>query len=441
MRRRRAARRPPPPGAAGDRRRRRRPPPSARPSAQPAVRPTTVEPRRPASPPAGPPPRGPRTPATAPPGSTRARVDRRSPRWRTGHRTGQRRSGPRPAAARCAPDERLRTAARAAQRGHGRPTTTSATPGATAAARATGRARRLPRAGAARTSPWATARRPAVMAGWMDSRGHRANILNCDSGRSASAAGPRPRRHAVLDPDLRAGLSRGRRGRGGGWQRGQLYDERFMNGSRRIGVPQRAARLALAAVRVQRPVEVAALAVDVDVQRVEAGAARPRSPRRARPRTWPSSRAYRRPGQRVGRPGAVQLGPPQRLVGVDVADPGDQRLVEQRPLDLGVLARAARPRTPRRRRAGPSGRGRCARSRPAAPRRPAETARPPNVRWSTKRSCGPPSAKVNRTRRCGLVRRLGRLHQQLAGHAEVADDRVAGVERQPQVFAAAARRR
>lgn len=31
-----------------------------------------------------------------------------------------------------------------------------------------------------------------------------------------------------------------RRTRGGGWQRGQKYDERFMNRVRRIGVPQRA---------------------------------------------------------------------------------------------------------------------------------------------------------------------------------------------------------
>jgi hypothetical protein len=32
----------------------------------------------------------------------------------------------------------------------------------------------------------------------------------------------------------------------------------------------------------------------------------------------------------------VQPGPPERLVGVDVADPGDQRLVQQSPLDLGA---------------------------------------------------------------------------------------------------------
>ena len=29
------------------------------------------------------------------------------------------------------------------------------------------------------------------------------------------------------------------RARGTGWQRGQKYDERFMNSTRRIGVPQR----------------------------------------------------------------------------------------------------------------------------------------------------------------------------------------------------------
>ncbi len=37
----------------------------------------------------------------------------------------------------------------------------------------------------------------------------------------------------------------------------------------------------------------------------------------------------------IPRPLAVQLGPPQRLVGVDVADTRDQGLVEQQPLDAG----------------------------------------------------------------------------------------------------------
>ena len=83
----------------------------------------------------------------------------------------------------------------------------------------------------------------------------------------------------------------------------------------------------------------------------------------------------------------MQPGPPQRLVGVDVADAGDQRLVEQRPLD----ARCAWRRSRRTKAVVVERRvervaARCARSRPAARRRPVETSRPPNIRWSTKRS-------------------------------------------------------
>ncbi len=51
-------------------------------------------------------------------------------------------------------------------------------------------------------------------------------------------------RPATSRPPLALGLISGvghqRARRGRGWQRGQVYDERFMNGSRRIGVPQRA---------------------------------------------------------------------------------------------------------------------------------------------------------------------------------------------------------
>ena len=93
------------------------------------------------------------------------------------------------------------------------------------------------------------------------------------------------------------------------------------------------ARQALLAVRRQRAVEVARLAVDVDVERVEAGAALT-SASPSTSRTWPSSSTTcpRRAGRRAV---AVQPRPPQRLVGVDVADPGDQALVEQQPLDAG----------------------------------------------------------------------------------------------------------
>lgn len=40
--------------------------------------------------------------------------------------------------------------------------------------------------------------------------------------------------HDAVRPGVRGGPERGR-----GWQRGHEYEERFMNGSRRIGRPQR----------------------------------------------------------------------------------------------------------------------------------------------------------------------------------------------------------
>ena len=198
-----------------------------------------------------------------------------------------------------------------------------------------------------------------------------------------------------------------------------------------------AARLALPPVDGQRPVEVAALAVHVDVQRVEARAALAQrlphhvghvAQQRARPRAgtgraralavqpWPATatrrrRCCRRPEIRVWSSSAR----------------------------LTPVRRAAAPRRrPPGRRPGRTGRGRCARSRPAARRRPATAASPPNVRWSTKRSCGPPSVNVNRTRRCGPGGAAASSSSIWPGHAEVADDRVAGVQREPQVLAAPA---
>jgi len=62
-------------------------------------------------------------------------------------------------------------------------------------------------------------------------------------------------------------------------------------------------------------------------------------------------------------------------------------------------------------------------------------ARPPKVRWSTKRSSGPPSVKAARTRRWVSS---GGTDQELSAHAQVRDQRVGGVEREPQVLAASA---
>ena len=139
----------------------------------------------------------------------------------------------------------------------------------------------------------------------------------------------------------------------------------------------------------------------VDVERVERGAARGERlvHHLARGRQHAPALGAR---QRRGGALVVQLRAPQRLVGVDVADPRHQGLVEQRALETGAPA-AQRPRPPPRRRTpGPSGRARCAPRARAGPRGPSTsvTVRPPKVRWSTKRSSGPPSSKRTRMRRC-----------------------------------------
>ena len=68
------------------------------------------------------------------------------------------------------------------------------------------------------------------------------------------------------------------------------------------------------------------------------------------------------------------------------------------------------------------------RDRHAGRRRPrSTTASPPKVRWSTKRSSGPPSAKANRTRRCVSSGASGGPHEQLAAHAEVGEQRLVAV--------------
>src|SRR6266545_5904689 len=73
-----------------------------------------------------------------------------------------------------------------------------------------------------------------------------------------------------------------------------------------------AARFPLPSVDVERPVEVPALPVDVDVERVEAGT--PVADRLGQHLPdVPEEPQRRRPGQPAGRPGAVQPGPPERL--------------------------------------------------------------------------------------------------------------------------------
>ena len=68
-------------------------------------------------------------------------------------------------------------------------------------------------------------------------------------------------------------------------------------------------------------------------------------------------------------------------------------LVQQRPLDPGALAPAAARRPRRGRTPGRTGRGRCARPPSGSSAPPGDRDSPPNMRWSTKRSSGSPSAK------------------------------------------------
>ena len=85
------------------------------------------------------------------------------------------------------------------------------------------------------------------------------------------------------------------------------------------GCPAPLAGATLLAVGVERPVEVAGGAVDVDVERVEARPARERLEHDVTGVV--EQPAERGPGQRGAQPFAVDLRPPEGLVGVDVPDP------------------------------------------------------------------------------------------------------------------------
>ena len=69
------------------------------------------------------------------------------------------------------------------------------------------------------------------------------------------------------------------------------------------------------------------------------------------------------------------------------------------------------------------------------------TASPPNIRWSTNRSSRPVGAHRRRarcrTRRCRSAAASGGLQHELAAHAEVGQQGLAGVEREPEELAAA----
>ena len=113
-------------------------------------------------------------------------------------------------------------------------------------------------------------------------------------------------------------------------------------------------------------------------------------------------------GQGRGDAIGPQSGEVQRLVAVDVADPGDDVLVEQQGLELAVAAEAARSARPGSARRSPDR----SRAWPAPAARPrafdgSNTTTSPNVRGSTNhsssagRSCSPPASRCSTTWVCG----------------------------------------
>ncbi len=142
--------------------------------------------------------------------------------------------------------------------------------------------------------------------------------------------------------------------------------------------------------------------------------------------------------QRVGGAQRVEACPPQRLVGVDVADAGDERLVQQQRLE----PRRA-PAQPLRQLGGGEGRGQ--RLRPVAAEHVADPVRRLGVRhplgptarlrWTAHQPAALPQAdapelahvavaqlpsigQLEHDPRVGIVRRAGRRHDQRAGHAQ-----------------------
>src|SRR4051812_16700479 len=203
------------------------------------------------------------------------------------------------------------------------------------------------------------------------------------------------------------------------------------------------------AVDGQRAIEIAALAVHVHVQRIEG---RPPGPQRLLEHPAHLRQQGRDGGAGQGRraPGAVHPGPPQGFVGGDVADPRHERLVEQRPLELGVPApqpggeeqvvevRVDRVtgdvRDLRRHELVGAVGGRDELVEEDSPERPLVD----ETQFAA--AVGEPDADVQVL----LVRGVGRADEQLTAHAEVGDEGLAPAalrsgQREPEVLAAPGR--
>ncbi len=147
------------------------------------------------------------------------------------------------------------------------------------------------------------------------------------------------------------------------------------------------------------------------------------------------------PSEPVAGPVAVHAGQPQGLVGVDVAHPAHQGLVEEHPLDpRGTTARAGHERgLVELGVQGVAGDVRDLRRQRGAAGRDEQAAEHPLVDEAQLASlvgAGQPEANPQ----VSLVGGLGWLHEELPAHPEVAQQGVTVVEGQPEVLAPAAHR-
>jgi len=136
----------------------------------------------------------------------------------------------------------------------------------------------------------------------------------------------------------------------------------------------------------------------------------------------------------------MQPGQPERLVGVDVADPRDQGLIQQRPFHPG-------PATSQAGRETRFIEGRVERVSRYVPQRCRQTGgiapfeeHPPEGALIDEPQLGAAVGERDPYPQVPFLGRSGRRHEQLAAHAEVSYQRIARIQGQPQVLSATAGR-
>lgn len=199
------------------------------------------------------------------------------------------------------------------------------------------------------------------------------------------------------------------------------------------------ARLALLPVCIEGAIEVSALAVHVHVQGIEARTA-------LRERIGHDLAHVAQKLRELGatdsprRSASMKSGAPERLIGIDVADPGHQGLIEQRSLDLGVLHSHSRNEGVIIER----GVERVARDvhdlgwNPALDIIGHEFGRHESAEGALidKAKFTPIVIESDPHSQVTLVSGVTRLHQQLTTHPEMRDQRRAVIERKPEVLPA-----